>query len=147
MKFCRMQWSATRFCSSLRLYSRPHPSEKIAPLQPVKIFMINSRWQVKGKLDDVIQFDVCLKRDSKPRRRHNRLQQQEWSTNKTNKDVRILVLPNGLKCQLHAQHIPSWKNIAEKSFSIPVDNGKWAVDWTIEGCLFLRVFFGGIIDC
>ena len=34
IRFCRIQWSATRFCSSLSVYSRPIPSEKIAPLQP-----------------------------------------------------------------------------------------------------------------
>ena len=34
MRFCRMQWLATRFYSSLSVYSRPLPSEKIAPLQP-----------------------------------------------------------------------------------------------------------------
>ena len=31
MRFCRMQWSATRFCSSLSVYSRPLPSEKNSP--------------------------------------------------------------------------------------------------------------------
>ena len=47
-------------------------------------------------------------------------------------------------CAAHSQ----LKKIAEKSLSITVDNDKCAVDWTIEGCLFLfRVFFGGIIDC
>ena len=40
------------------------------------------------------------------------------------------------------------KKLLKINFFIPGDNGKWAVDWTIEGCLFLfRVFFGGIIDC
>ena len=34
MRFCRMQWSATKFCSSLSVYSRPLPSEKKGPLQP-----------------------------------------------------------------------------------------------------------------
>ena len=32
MRFCPMQWSATRFCGSLSVDSRPLPSEKIAPL-------------------------------------------------------------------------------------------------------------------
>ena len=58
----------------------------------------------------------------------------------TNKTIRILDLLNRLKGELHAQHIPSWKKIAEKSFSITVDNGKWAVDWTIEGCLSPLLF-------
>ena len=31
MRFCLTQWSATRFYSSLSVYSRPLPSEKIAP--------------------------------------------------------------------------------------------------------------------
>ena len=35
MRFCRMQWSSTRFYGSLSVYSRPLPSEKIAPLQSV----------------------------------------------------------------------------------------------------------------
>ena len=37
MRFCRMQWSATRFCGSLSVYSpppRPPLRKKIAPLQP-----------------------------------------------------------------------------------------------------------------
>ena len=31
MRFCRMQWLPTRFYGSLSVYSRPLPSEKIAP--------------------------------------------------------------------------------------------------------------------
>ena len=31
MRFCRMQWLATRFYGSLSVYSRRVPSEKIAP--------------------------------------------------------------------------------------------------------------------
>ena len=34
MRFCLTQWSATRFYGSLSVYSRPLPSEKIAPWQP-----------------------------------------------------------------------------------------------------------------
>ena len=34
MRFCLTQWSATRFYSNLSVYSRPLPSEKIAPWQP-----------------------------------------------------------------------------------------------------------------
>ena len=34
MRFCLKQWSATRFYSSLSVYSRPLPSELIAPWQP-----------------------------------------------------------------------------------------------------------------
>ena len=34
MRFCLTQWSATRFYSSLSVYSRPLPTEKIAPWQP-----------------------------------------------------------------------------------------------------------------
>ena len=34
MRFCCMQWLQTRFYGSLSVYSRPLPSEKIAPLQP-----------------------------------------------------------------------------------------------------------------
>ena len=34
MGFCCMQWLPTRFYGSLSVYSRPLPSEKIAPLQP-----------------------------------------------------------------------------------------------------------------
>ena len=34
MRFCRMQWLPTRFYGSLSVYSRPLPSEKIAPWQP-----------------------------------------------------------------------------------------------------------------
>ena len=33
MRFCRMQWLPTRFYISLSVYSRPLPSEKIAPLK------------------------------------------------------------------------------------------------------------------
>ena len=36
MRFCRMQWLPTWFYGSLSVYSRPLPSEKIAPLQPSK---------------------------------------------------------------------------------------------------------------
>ena len=32
MRFSLMQWSATRFYSSLSIYSRPFPSEKNSPL-------------------------------------------------------------------------------------------------------------------
>ena len=38
MRFCRMQWLPTRFYGSLSVYSRPLPSEKIAPLQPSYAF-------------------------------------------------------------------------------------------------------------
>ena len=31
IRFCRMQWSATRFCSSLTVYSPPSPLRKISP--------------------------------------------------------------------------------------------------------------------
>ena len=34
MRFSLMQWSATRFYSSLSMYSHPFPSQKIAPWQP-----------------------------------------------------------------------------------------------------------------
>ena len=34
MRFRLTQWSATRLYSSLSVYSRPLPSEKIAPWQP-----------------------------------------------------------------------------------------------------------------
>ena len=34
MRFCCMQWLPTRFYGSLSVYSRPLPSEKIAPWQP-----------------------------------------------------------------------------------------------------------------
>ena len=34
MRFCRMQWLPTKFYGSLSVYSRPLPSEKIAPWQP-----------------------------------------------------------------------------------------------------------------
>ena len=43
---------------------------------------------------------------------------------------------------------PAEKRSLKINVFIPVDNGKWGVDCTIEGCLFrFRVFFGGIIDC
>ena len=34
MRLSRMQWSSTRFYGSLRVYSRPLPSEQIAALRP-----------------------------------------------------------------------------------------------------------------
>ena len=53
MRFCRMQWLPTRFYGSLSVYSRPLPSEKIAPFAAqLKIafrrflFYFGGEWEV-----------------------------------------------------------------------------------------------------